>query len=242
MKRPRPVVVGLVGAVVIAATGIVLAVIPAADGTLYGCYLKLGGGLRVVDSASQCTRFEIPISWNQKGQKGETGATGLQGPQGPQGIQGEDGIQGPQGPPGAQGPAGATGVRSGVADLETGTELPISLPLWDGTATLRCKLVAVTGEFREPEPDTNQANVFLVSDNEVPMRRWAPGLPYSDTDRDFTFAIGNELKGAPEGHSQFGEGRFRAVRDNTTFDFHAMVFVDHDRCKFSYRLEETQTN
>jgi hypothetical protein len=238
MKRPRPVVAGLVAAVVIAATGIALAVIPAADGTLYGCYLKLGGSLRVVDSASQCTKFEIPISWNQKGQKGETGATGPQGPQGLQGIQGEEGIQGPQGPPGSQGPAGQTGVRSGVAELETGTELPISLPLWGGTATLRCELVK-SGESRVA--DTNQANVLVVSDGDVPMRRWARGLPYSDTDRDFTFAIGNELKGAPEGYSQFGEGRFGAVRDNTTFDFHAMVFVDHDRCRFSYRLEETPT-
>jgi hypothetical protein len=237
MKGPRPVVVGLVGAVVIAATGIALAVIPAADGTLYGCYLKLGGGLRVVDSASQCTKFEIPISWNQKGQKGETGATGPQGPQGLQGIQGEEGIQGPQGPPGAQGPAGDTGVRSGVADLETGTELPISLPLWGGTATLRCELVP--GESRSP--DTNQANVFLVSDSAVPMRLWAPGWPYNDTEWNFSFAIGNELKGAPQGYSQFGQNRFRAVRNNTTFDFHAMVYVDHDRCKFSYRLEETPT-
>jgi hypothetical protein len=99
--------------------------------------------------------------------------------------------------------------------------------------------VTVVGESRGEV--TNQANVFLLSDSAVPMRLWAPGWPYIDTEWNFTFAIGNELKGAPQGYSQFGEGRFRAVRNNTTFDFHAMVFVDHDRCRFSYRLEETQT-
>ena len=36
--------------------------------------------------------------------------------------------------------AGQTDVRFGVADLATGTELPISLPLWGGTAALRCEL------------------------------------------------------------------------------------------------------
>ena len=61
------------------------------EGEIYGCYAKKSGTLRIVDSLTQCSRTENPISWNQ---------TGPAGPAGPQGPEGSMGPQGEQGPPG----------------------------------------------------------------------------------------------------------------------------------------------
>lgn len=84
-----PLVVALT-AVVVLAGGIVAASIPAADGTINGCYQKNNGQLRVVESADKCNPSELALTWQQ------------QGPQGPEGP------AGPQGPEGQQGPAGAS--------------------------------------------------------------------------------------------------------------------------------------
>ena len=88
-------------AVVFAAAGIAYAAIP--DGnTIQGCYGKLGGVLRVIDTAKnqRClNHLEVPISWSQTG------------PQGAQGIQGIQGIQGTQGVPGANGTNGTNGTN-----------------------------------------------------------------------------------------------------------------------------------
>lgn len=93
---PTVAVLGVGGAIAAAA-------IPSADGTITGCYLSsnghFGGNLRVVDSASDCTRLETAITWNQKGQQGPQGTPGAQGGQGPQGD------TGPKGDPGAPGSA-----------------------------------------------------------------------------------------------------------------------------------------
>lgn len=54
----------------------------AADGgVIQGCYTKIGGILRVIDSAKgeRCLGIEVPISWNQKGLKGDPGANGAPG-------------------------------------------------------------------------------------------------------------------------------------------------------------------
>ncbi len=51
------------------------------DSTIYGCYKKMGGQLRIVDQGSRCLPSELPISWNQAGSPGPaagpagTGAT-----------------------------------------------------------------------------------------------------------------------------------------------------------------------
>lgn len=239
MNRSGIVAAALVAAVVIAVAASVFAV-PSADGTIQACYQRQGGGVRLVDTPSQCGKSESWISWNQKGVTGDTGAQGPQGPQGNQGGQGSQGEQGIQGLQGVQGPAGQTGVRSGVADLATGAELPISLPLWGGTATLRCELGgAPTGDPRSF--DTNQAIVLLVSDSNVPMQLYAPGWPYADTEWNFLFTLGYELTAGPT-FPWFSENGLRAIRNNVTFAFHAMVYVTHDRCRFSYRLEETQNS
>jgi hypothetical protein len=112
-------VAAAVGALVatVLAGGIAWAAIPGDGGVIQGCYLKIGGILRVVDTAKgqRCTALEVPLSWNQTGQPGPQGlpgAAGQQGPQGEKGDNGDPGAQGPQGergPQGEQGPAGPRG-------------------------------------------------------------------------------------------------------------------------------------
>ena len=117
------VIVG--GAVLLAALigGVASAAIPGSDNSIDGCYLKVTGLLRVIDSSKgqHCLNAEVPISWNQHGDKGPQGPEGPAGPAGPQGPVGASGAPGPQGltgspgapgrdgPPGPQGPAGPTG-------------------------------------------------------------------------------------------------------------------------------------
>ena len=104
MRRKSLVAVAVV-VVGVGAAGIAYAAIPGADGTVQGCYTKLGGILRVVDSSSQCKNFETPISWSQKGQKGDPGTNG---------------INGLNGAPGSNGVNGAPGISPTVAQLSPG--------------------------------------------------------------------------------------------------------------------------
>lgn len=78
----------------IAVWGTALAAIPDAGGVIHGCYLKVDGGLRVIDTEAgqTCRSAETELAWNQTG------------PQGPQGEPGPHGPKGPQGPEGPQGP------------------------------------------------------------------------------------------------------------------------------------------
>ena len=62
---------------------------------IQGCYHTKSGTLRRVESPSDCTSKETPISWNIFG---------------PRGSQGDKGDPGPQGEPGPQGPPGETDV------------------------------------------------------------------------------------------------------------------------------------
>ena len=67
----------IAGGVAYAAAGI-----PAADGTIYGCYLdhqntlERQGNLRVVSDPSLCKNNEVAISWNQEGPQGPKGDPG----------------------------------------------------------------------------------------------------------------------------------------------------------------------
>jgi hypothetical protein len=71
------------GAVVTSALagGVAWATIPGDGGVIQGCYTKIGGILRVIDTAKgeRCLGIEVPISWNQKGLKGDPGANGAPG-------------------------------------------------------------------------------------------------------------------------------------------------------------------
>ena len=94
-RAARYIVVGVI-AFTIAGTGIVIAggLIPAPDGTIWGCYVAATGALRLVSGPTECRPTEVPIRWNQAGPTGATGATG------PIGATGTTGAQGPQGPVG----------------------------------------------------------------------------------------------------------------------------------------------
>ena len=86
--------------------------IPAANGTITGCYPDIGALkiLSLIDAAggATCPSGFGEITFNQTGPQGPTGATG---PTGPAGAQGATGATGPQGPVGAIGPQGATGLQ-----------------------------------------------------------------------------------------------------------------------------------
>jgi hypothetical protein len=115
------------GALFLALSGgvaVAVTTIPAADGTIHGCYLHETGQLRVVTGADKCRTSETAMSWSQhgakgdKGDPGEKGDPGATGPQGPKGDKGDPGATGPQGPkgdtgdkgdPGATGPQGPSG-------------------------------------------------------------------------------------------------------------------------------------
>ncbi|MDX6512596.1 MAG: hypothetical protein QOE36_2100 [Gaiellaceae bacterium] len=101
-------VIGAVGAVV---TAVALATIPGDGSVIQACYTKIGGVVRIVDTASKCNAsLETPISWNQKGQKGDPGAVGPEGPKGDAGATGAMGAKGDAGAAGPAGPAGADGA------------------------------------------------------------------------------------------------------------------------------------
>jgi hypothetical protein len=95
--------------------------------TIYGCYGKILGVVRIVSGPNQCDRLEIPISWNSEGLPGLPGVAGAQGPAGtqgapgPQGPAGSVGPMGPAGPAGPQGPAGTVPqeVLKAICDLVT---------------------------------------------------------------------------------------------------------------------------
>jgi hypothetical protein len=89
MHRKSLVTIVAVLGVGVVTAGIAYAAIPASDGTIQGCYAKLGGFLRVVDSASQCkTSLEVPIKWSQNGLKGDPGLNGTNGTNGAPGAPG----------------------------------------------------------------------------------------------------------------------------------------------------------
>jgi Collagen triple helix repeat (20 copies) len=90
--RRREIVAAAVGALAATAVagGIAWAAIPGDGGVISGCYTKIGGVLRVIDTAKgqQCTNLEVPISWNQQGPKGADGLNGLNGRNGSDGRDG----------------------------------------------------------------------------------------------------------------------------------------------------------
>src|SRR5690242_12870685 len=98
--------------------GAAYATIPGSDGSINGCYLKVTGLLRVIDTAKgqHCTGVEVPITWNEHGAAGAQGPQGPAGPAGPQGPAGADGAPGPQGPAGADGAPGAPGPKGDKGD------------------------------------------------------------------------------------------------------------------------------
>jgi hypothetical protein len=84
--------VGVVVAIVLAASGFAVAAIPS-GGVIHGCFAKRTGALRVIGSRKHCARGEQALSWNQQGKPGlpgQQGKPGLPGQQGAQGVPGSD--------------------------------------------------------------------------------------------------------------------------------------------------------
>lgn len=133
MRMQKRLVVVTGAAALALAGGVAWATIPGDGGVIQGCYTKIGGILRVIDTAKgqSChSALEVPISWNQKGVKGDAGAPGSPGPQGDKGDRGEkgaDGTPGEQGQPGEQGPSGSPGV-SGYETVTTRVDVHSSQP------------------------------------------------------------------------------------------------------------------
>lgn len=64
------VVVVATGAALIALAGVAVAAIPGPEGTVRGCYVTGGGGLRVVDSGVACKSNKTLLTWSQRGPAG----------------------------------------------------------------------------------------------------------------------------------------------------------------------------
>jgi len=112
--------------------------------TIYGCYGKFIGMVRVVSGPGKCDlKLEIPMSWNSEGPIGPAGPTGATGPQGPQGAQGPAGPAGPEGPQGAQGPAGPAGPEGPQG--AQGPAGPAGINVLAGQQCPQGKAVAVVG-------------------------------------------------------------------------------------------------
>ena len=113
-RRARAVIAATVVALIAAGATVAVAAIPGPDGTIDGCYTKVGGILRVIDKAKgeSChSKLETAIKWSQTGPRGPAGAPGPQGLKGDAGPAGADGDAGPAGINGDQGPAGPAGAK-----------------------------------------------------------------------------------------------------------------------------------
>ena len=69
--------------------GIGWAAIPGDGGTINACYGKVGGIVRVIDTAKRekCVQgLELPLTWNQQGNQGVPGGPGADGADGADGI------------------------------------------------------------------------------------------------------------------------------------------------------------
>ena len=98
------------GTLLVIGGAVALASIPDANNVIHGCYGRVTGILRVIDTAKVtdgCLPTENRISWNQQG---PVGPVGPMGPMGPMGFTGPQGSQGPAGPPEPQGVPGVSGA------------------------------------------------------------------------------------------------------------------------------------
>lgn len=95
--RARTWAAAAITGIVLGSGAVALAAIPAADGTISGCFKHHSADLRVIDApAESCKNGETAIQWNQAGPPGAPGP------------------QGPQGEPGPAGPAGTAGTADNV--------------------------------------------------------------------------------------------------------------------------------
>jgi collagen triple helix repeat protein len=103
-------------AAILLLSGVAVAAIPSANGTIDACRESRTGAVILIDkeAGKTCPSGWVALSWNQRGQtgpQGPAGPPGPVGPVGPQGLQGPAGPQGERGPAGPMGPAGPPGPR-----------------------------------------------------------------------------------------------------------------------------------
>ena len=174
-----PVAVGVLAATALAG-GIAWASIPDANGVIQGCYTKVGGVLRVIDTTKgqKCTDAEVAISWNQKGPKGDTGPAGPAGAAGPKGDTGATGPTGAAGPKGDPGPAGADGAAGPKGDTGLAGAAGAAGPKGDTGAT---GPAGAAGEKGDPCLSSDPACVGPKGDKGDPGLRYrASWNPYGD--------------------------------------------------------------
>lgn len=159
MNQSKAIIAAVVAGGLVVAGGVAYATIPAADGTIHGCYHHNGGTLRVIDdSVGNCKSTETAISWNQVGPQGPPGPKGADGQDGVNGTDGADGVDGKDGAPGPQGdpgPAGtsrafkATGQLSNVSNGGRGTVLSKSVPAGSYVLSASVSALAVGSDADE---------------------------------------------------------------------------------------------
>ncbi len=66
----------LILTLILFSTFVICLPIYADDSTIYGCYKKNNGQLRIVGQGTKCLPSELPISWNQAGSPGPVGPGG----------------------------------------------------------------------------------------------------------------------------------------------------------------------
>ena len=114
-RRARAVIAATVAALIATGATVAVAAIPGPDGTVDGCYTKVGGILRVIDKAKGESLPQQAGDRDQvepdrpPGPAGAPGPQGLKGDAGPAGANGDTGPAGINGDPGPAGPAGAKG-------------------------------------------------------------------------------------------------------------------------------------
>ena len=108
----RTLLVTTAAALAAGGVGIATGAIPDSSGKVTACYTKLGGIVRVIDTAKSppqtcIANLETQLVLNQKGPAGpmgDPGPRGATGAQGLPGVKGEKGETGPAGPPGGASP------------------------------------------------------------------------------------------------------------------------------------------
>ncbi len=169
--------VGGLIALAFAVVGIGYAAIP--DGnTINGCYGKLSGVLRVIDTAKnqKCSSYlEVPISWSQ---------TGPQGIQGDKGEPGTPGIPGAKGDKGDKGEPGASGL--GAAYTNYGTETLVEIG--EGETKTVASVTLPTGSY------TLMGTPYVISgsdDTRFGQCFFDPGPPYVNGTRALAYVANN---------------------------------------------------